>query len=152
MKKKNGFTLMELLAVIVILAILVGLGSFVAIKAINSSRRKAAEIREDSLRDAAITYAIDSNLNLSTCPVGFSPDNYNNFSAINCYAVVTVQFLKVNDFFDDPKNGCLNTGEVLIYAREAFIEDGNEEQTYKYDDDMYGIKFLTDNICLPKGD
>lgn len=93
---KKGFTLTELLAVIVVLAILIGIASQVSINLIAKSRQKTAEEMEETLKDAAITYYIDC----------LEKQN-------SCSKTVSVSYLKENGFFDDSKNICKNE-QIII--------------------------------------
>ena len=52
--KKNGFTLVEMLAVIIILGVLLGLGVSAYSRYLASSRRKSYEIAENSMKSATI--------------------------------------------------------------------------------------------------
>ncbi len=65
MKKQNGFTLVELLAVIVILGILLTFVSVNVIKNIKSSKKDVGEFTLSQIEDAAKTYALDND-----CSVG----------------------------------------------------------------------------------
>lgn len=66
MRKKNGFTLVELLAVIVVLAIIMIIAIPSVLEAMNNARRKAFVIyAEKAFKDAQIQYVSDSQ---STIP------------------------------------------------------------------------------------
>ena len=58
---RKGYTLIELLAVILIISLIIALSIFGIIKAINSSKEKAAPLSEKSLKEAAETYATEKN-------------------------------------------------------------------------------------------
>ena len=58
---KKGYTLIELLAVILIISLIIALSIFGIIKAINSSKEKAATLSEKSIKEAAETYATEKN-------------------------------------------------------------------------------------------
>ena len=60
---KKGFTLVELLGVIVILALVVGGGVFGIIKLIEKSRGESASISVESIKKAATTYGTEKNNN-----------------------------------------------------------------------------------------
>ncbi len=64
---KKGFTLVELLACIVVLTIVFGIAMLVTTGSINRARAKKARIHEDNLLEAAITYVY---LAKSVCPNG----------------------------------------------------------------------------------
>ena len=65
MNSKKGFTLVELLAVIVIIAILATITVVAVGAVINKSKAKSAAIYEENLLDAAVTYAYLARV---TCP------------------------------------------------------------------------------------
>jgi len=58
---KKGYTLIELLAVILIISLIITLSIFGIIKAINSSKEKAATLSEKSIKEAAETFAAEKN-------------------------------------------------------------------------------------------
>ena len=58
---RKGYTLIELLAVILIISLIIALSIFGIIKAINSSKEKAATLSEKSIKEAAETFAAEKN-------------------------------------------------------------------------------------------
>ena len=58
---KKGYTLIELLAVILIIGLILVLSTYGIIKAIKSSKGKAATLSEKSIKEAAETYATEKN-------------------------------------------------------------------------------------------
>ena len=58
---RKGYTLIELLAVILIISLIIALSTFGIIKAIKSSKEKAATLSEKSIKEAAETYATEKN-------------------------------------------------------------------------------------------
>ena len=58
---KKGYTLIELLAVILIIGLVLGFSTYGIIKAIKSSKGKAATLSEKSIKEAAETYATEKN-------------------------------------------------------------------------------------------
>ena len=60
---RKGYTLIELLAVILIISLIITLSIFGIINAINSSKEKAAALSEKSIKEAAETYATEKNDN-----------------------------------------------------------------------------------------
>ena len=58
---RKGYTLIELLAVILIISLIITLSIFGIIKAINSSKEKAATLSEKSIKEAAETFAAEKN-------------------------------------------------------------------------------------------
>ena len=58
---RKGYTLIELLAVILIISLIITLSIFGIIKAVNSSKEKAATLSINSIKEAAETYATEKN-------------------------------------------------------------------------------------------
>ena len=58
---KKGYTLIELLAVILIIGLILVLSTYGIIKSIKSSKGKAATLSEKSIKEAAETYATEKN-------------------------------------------------------------------------------------------
>ena len=58
---RKGYTLIELLAVILIIGLVLGFSTYGIINAINSSKEKAATLSENSIKEAAETYATEKN-------------------------------------------------------------------------------------------
>ena len=58
---RKGYTLIELLAVILIISLIIALSIFGIIKAINSSKEKAETLSINSIKEAAETYATEKN-------------------------------------------------------------------------------------------
>jgi prepilin-type N-terminal cleavage/methylation domain-containing protein len=84
---KKGFTLVELLAVIVVLSVIIGVASISAISIMNRSTDKTLKEMEDNLIDAAITCYLDVR-DTSKC---------NSWSK-----------LVENNYFEDDKEYCKN--------------------------------------------
>ena len=66
MKIKNGFTLVEILAVIIILGVLLSVASINVVSKINNSKDKIGKFTLSQIEDAAKTYALDHD-----CGTGF---------------------------------------------------------------------------------
>ncbi len=79
--KKNGFTLVELIATIVIIAILMTLTAPIITKAGNAGRKKTYETKMDLIEDDAVMYGQDNYRHIidcaSACSTGYS-------GTINC--------------------------------------------------------------------
>lgn len=91
---KKGFTLAELLGVIVVLAIIISISGISVVSIINKSRLKVSKEMEDNLKEAAITYVIDKKIK-------------------DFPAEISVQDLIDDYYFEDDKNHC---------EREAIIK------------------------------
>ena len=95
---KKGFTLVELIATIVVLALVVGISSYAVIGLIQSSKEKNYELLITSIKDAAETY--------------YQECTYSNNTGITCGNTVTLNdlltygYLKGND--SDHDNSIIN--------------------------------------------
>lgn len=106
---KKGFTLAELLGVIVVLSIIVSIAGLSVISVMNKAKNKTFAEMTDNLKDAAKTCYLDNLDNLDKESV-----------AKNCG---TVKKLKDNGYFEDNKDYCNN---VTIYFSET--SDGDDYQ------------------------
>lgn len=114
--KKNGFTLVELIAVIVILGLIVTLVATNFFGGSDHSRKKLDEIMQNQLKDAIRVYAVDKNLKdchncttprLNTNCVPENADKEIERQACAALGIeVTLGMLKVGDYFTDTANHC----------------------------------------------
>ena len=139
--KKKGFTLVELLAVIVVLAIIVMTSSVGIVSVINNSKKTTSSEMRNNLKEAALSYSF-SNMYLEKCSLSFSkemeennPIHLDDAENISCIKKVTVETLKNKGFFEDNREYCKNSDEVVIYR---YMDDlGNSE--YK--------AYVSDTVC-----
>lgn len=144
MKRKNGFTLVELLAVIVVLATIISLATGSIISILNKSREKLAEEVRHNFAEVAVSY-VTENIVLEKCSVRFSEKLANNeldAAMLNseenksCYTKVTVQMVKnEKGMFEDARGFCSDTDTIIVYRYNDDL--GNSE--YK--------SFISDTIC-----
>lgn len=148
LKKKNkGFTLVELLAVIVILAIVISLATGGVIAILNKSREKLAEEVRQNFKEAALSYALDNSYPnkekyyLEKCSLSFSEEllkgnisNLNNSENASCILKVSKKNLTDLGLFEDARGFCLDTDVVVIYR----YDDGVNSE-YK--------AYVSDTIC-----
>lgn len=85
---KKGFTLAELLGVIVVLSIIVSIAGLSVISVMNKAKNKTFAEMTDNLKDAAKTCYLDNELDATNCN--------------------TVKELKDNGYFEDNKDYCDN--------------------------------------------
>lgn len=119
-KRKGGFTLTELLAVIVVLAIIIMLASTSVISVVNKARTKTSLEMRETLKDAALIYTLE-NIYLEKCSVSFSQEVYEHNDISNmrdntsCIKSVSVATLKNAGLFEDNRGYCSNEDEVFVY-------------------------------------
>ncbi len=120
--KKKGFTLVELLAVIVVLAVVIMLASRSVFRIVrNTQEQTSFEMRENA-KDAALTYSFN-HFHLTKCSVAFSKEMYedNNTSHLNtaanasCIGRVTIKDLKEEGLFEDNHGYCKEDDVIIIY-------------------------------------
>lgn len=119
-KNKKGFTLVELLAVIVILAIIITIASSSVFAIINHVKKSTSEEMRKSLGDIAITYVLD-NFHLQKCSETFSKEVFEKGNIKNlasngaCAKKITVATLVKEGLFENQKNFCQTTEFVVVY-------------------------------------
>ena len=130
---KKGFTLVELLATVVILGVLITIASFSATVIINNAKIRAGAIAVVNLKEAAITYYKQNNINLSKCNAGFMVDEDNTSSCITSANEITVKELIEAGAFTDNKNICDKNATVTVYR--YVDEDSGTDELKSYVDD-----------------
>ncbi len=147
MKKKNsGFTLVELLAVIVVLSIIITLVSSGIIAVMNKSRKNMAVEVRSNLEEVALTYAIE-NYHLEKCSLSFSNElyvnqnisNLNNPDNASCFKRVTVKDVKNAGLFEDNRGFCSEDDVVIVYRFS--YENENKEILSEYK------TYISENAC-----
>ncbi len=155
--KRKGFTLVELLAVIVILAILIAVATPNVIGLLNKQKESSTDIVVTNLKDAAVSYAKEQialgKLHLSACKFEINDTNANNNlnyrmerkdkiennlgKGNKCVAALKIEALEAIDTFDDKQGSCDKSKYVYIY---------------KYNNNNYDeIKaYVSDNVCKVK--
>ena len=142
--RKNGFTLVELLAVIVVLAILITVATPNIMGLLNKEKDKTSDIVVNNLKDAAVSYAKEQislkKLHLSSCTFEINAVNTataNLNKGGKCVTSYSVDVLKKNGTFEDKAGTCKTNGTVYIY---------------KYNNNNYDeIKaYVPDNVCKVK--
>lgn len=140
MKTKNsGFTLVELLAVIIILAIVITVASSAVFSIMNKSKANMAREVRYNLAESAIPYVLE-NSHLSVCSPKFSEEMYINKNTTNldantsCTKKVTVGELLDAGIFEDKRGFCSREDIVIVYR----YNDGKNSE-YK--------AYVSENIC-----
>lgn len=131
MKKKNGFTLVEVLAVIAILGIIIAIASVSVTSILNREKGKLVDQMEADLKDAAVAYAISEKIILRNCPTNFNPENLTSANS-SCYREVTVNDIIKSGIFTDDNNYCNRNTKVVVYKYKdsefseirAYVKEG----------------------------
>ena len=123
MKNKNkGFTLVELLAVIVVLAVVITLASRSVFRVLHNTKEQTSFEMRENAKDAALTYSF-THMHLAKCSVAFSKEMYedNNVSHLDnvanasCIGRVTIKDLKEEGLFEDKHGYCKENDVIVIY-------------------------------------
>ena len=106
---KKGFTLTELLAVIVVLAIIISIAMMSSTSIMNKSKNKLYCEMQDNLKDVAITYYLDTKND-----------------------TVTVGKLIEDGYFEDNKAYCDKTAEITISIEKVNENDSSTDAATDY--------------------
>lgn len=153
MKEKNGFTLVELMAVIVVLAIIISIGTVSVVSTIAKSKAKSADKMRAELLDTAVAYGL-SSFHLSACPLTGTQDESTIQSILsnptssyatsheNCYRIIKAStLLDVEKLYRDDAKHCNRSQDILIYKYKSPSDtsDGYEIEEYR--------AYAADDIC-----
>ncbi len=138
MKRKAGFTLVELLAVIVILSVITLVAGNRVVEMTAKQKVKAQEEMRNNLKEAALEYVM-GNIYLEKCSETFSKEidvnknltNVNAASNQKCVRTLKVLTLKNSGSFEDKRGYCNDNDEVIVYhysvgatqEYRAFVKD-----------------------------
>ena len=129
---KKGFTLVELIATIVVLALVVSISAYAITNIINSAKEKNYELLIKNIKDASETY--------------YQECKYSNNSGITCDDTVTLQdlvnygYLKGNGTKDDKM-------EIVNPKNNEYI--GECSIAVKYENGKLTIESMSDNNSCP---
>ena len=138
---KKGFTLIELITTIVILAIIIIIGQNAITGIIKNTRENAIKEVQNNVKEMALSYVM-GKFYLEKCSPTFSNEvninhnisNANNNDNKNCVKFVSIATLKTMGSFNDDRGYCKDTEEVMIYR----YNDGVNSE-YR--------AFLNDSVC-----
>lgn len=124
--RKNGFTLTELMAVVIILGLLVGIASFGVVNTVNRSKIKSAEKMRDDLLDSAVAYGLE-NIFLTKCSTGFDPKNPTSRD-VKCYQeILASKIIEEEAIYRDDAKHCDRSGKIIIYNDNGEYKASAEE-------------------------
>ena len=117
---KKGFTLVELLAVIVMLGAIATIASISVFNVIESQRQELLVEQINNLKDSAMSYYVNSKRYLTVCEISSTDEmgdlNYLlNSPSLSCGMVVKVGELVSSGFFENKNHICNEDKKVLIY-------------------------------------
>ncbi len=136
MNQKKGFTLVELLAVLVVLAIVITVASSSVYRLVNRAKADTASEMRNSLKEAALNYVM-GNIHLDKCPPvdankEYTESEINNLPSSCKKEIKASVLVESNDFEDSrgfcyPKNGNGEEAVVIVYR----FSDKNGNSEYK---------------------
>jgi prepilin-type N-terminal cleavage/methylation domain-containing protein len=135
--KKNGFTLIEVLAVLVILSIIMSIGAISVINIRNNSYEDLLETKKQNLEAAAIVYGQENpDVLKDKCEV----DNYKS----DYCAMVTVATLINGKYFKSTETNA--NGEIDLINNVTNKSMKNDKiQIYRKNNSIYA-KYLENNV------
>ena len=135
--KKNGFTLIEVLAVLVILSIIMSIGAISVINIRNNSYEDLLETKKQNLESAAIVYGQENpDVLKDKCEVA-------NYKSDYC-AMVTVATLINGKYFKSTETNA--NGEIDLINNVTNKSMKNDKiQIYRKNNSIYA-KYLENNV------
>lgn len=129
MKKKNGFTLIESLAVIVILSIIISMSTFGVMRIRNNSLKKLLDTKINELEASAILYGQENQSSLGgACTVDGVESKFCN--------VITVKELIDSDYYKSNEVNSSNKKDLINnVTNKSMLCD--EIQIYKKNNRVY---------------
>ena len=127
--KKNGFTLVEVIAVVVILGILVTFASPYVIKYIDSSKESTKQQSLQDTEDAAISYGLTQFIPES-CAVSSKVTKPSDIPS-GCDYSVTVQELIDKQLLKDTAKVLDRNAKVYIYKLKTGNASAGEKEIYE---------------------
>ena len=127
---KKGFTLVELIATIVVLALVVSISAYAITNIINSAKEKNYELLIKNIKDASETYYQECK-----------------YSDITCNDTVTLRYLV--DYGYLKGNGTKDNKMVIVNPKDN-INIGECSIAIKYEDGKLTIEDKTNNDSCPE--
>lgn len=135
--KKNGFTLIEVLAVLVILSIIMSIGAISVINIRNNSYEDLLETKKQNLESAAIVYGQENpDVLKDKCEV----DNYKS----DYCAMVTVATLINGKYFKSTETNANGEADLINNVTNKSMKN-DKIQIYRKNNSIYA-KYLENNV------
>ena len=116
--KKNGFTLIEVLAVLVILSIIMSIGAISVINIRNNSYKDLLETKKQNLEAAAIVYGQENpDVLKDKCEI-------DNYKSDYCAMVTVATLINANgeiDLINNVTNKSMKNDKIQIYRKNNSI-------------------------------
>ena len=112
--KQKGFTLVELLAVIVILGAIATVATVSVFSIIEAQKEELLKEQISNLKDSLQSYYVQSKRYLSVC-TSSDPATMMNDASLSCGIVVSIGDLVNQGYFENKNQICNETKKVLIY-------------------------------------
>lgn len=129
---KKGFTLVELIATIVVLALVVSISAYAITNIINSAKEKNYELLIKNIKDASETY--------------YQECKYSNNSGITCDDTVKLQDLVNYGYLKG--NGTKDNKMVIVNPKNN-IDIGECSIAVKYENGKLTIESMSNNNSCP---
>lgn len=116
-EKNKGFTLVEILAVIVILAVLMTTAGASVFHIIGESQEQLLEEQLKNLGDTAVTYVESKKYYLEKCEASFNPEIITTQKEKACSKEILVSKLIEEGFFENKNDLCDPNKKIIVYKK-----------------------------------
>ena len=113
--ERKGFTLVELLAVIVLLSLVIIIVATSGFGAFNNAKESINNIEEKNLLEAAKTYLVEIDNELCSTLTASECTDLRTSCLSGC--TLTVSEIEVTGYFTDKKNKCDNDAELFLQIK-----------------------------------
>ena len=143
MKNNKGFTLVELLAVIVIVGLVVGITAYISINAINSAKEKSYQVTINNIEKNAGNYLLENSDKLSFIAIG--DDSGNEYQCVTIKELVELGYLK-SDVVNSPVAKDVNVGlNNYVYLERNINTKSITKAEYDYTNTLNSTCILAVN-------
>ena len=160
MNNSKGFTLVEVLAIVIVLALLTLISVPLVVNYVNKARNFTNEQTLKQAEDSAINYAMENSKLLADnpkstfitngCAINYTLDssNYSNIQN-SCIRLVSIQTLINEGYYKDDASKLKKDGNVIIYKYKGNKKTTSECQSSELDSCYnFEIKAYADKSLL----